>query len=73
MCFRAHPKGARLGELDALNERLARAILEDGRVFIGSTRYAGRVALRAAFVNHRTGPSDVQLAVDVVRELLQRA
>lgn len=73
VCFRAHPIGARLGELDALNERLARAILEDGRVFIGSTRYAGRVALRAAFVNHLTGPSDVTFSANVVRELLQRA
>jgi glutamate/tyrosine decarboxylase-like PLP-dependent enzyme len=72
VCFRAHPPGARLADLDALNERLARAILEDGRVFLGSTRYTGRVALRAAFVNQRTGPADVVFALDVVHELLHR-
>jgi glutamate/tyrosine decarboxylase-like PLP-dependent enzyme len=72
VCFRAHPLGARLADLDALNERLARAILEDGRVFLGSTRYTGRVALRAAFVNQRTGPADVVFALDVVHELLHR-
>jgi len=70
VCFRAHPPGARKRDLDALNERLAQAILDDGRVFLGVTRFAGRVALRAAFVNHRTRPEDVDLAVAVTRELL---
>ncbi|MEZ6015600.1 MAG: pyridoxal-dependent decarboxylase [Planctomycetota bacterium] len=73
VCFRAHPVGARKRDLDALNERLARAVLEDGRVFLGSTRYAGRVALRAAFVNHRTRPEDVQLAGQVLAGLLAQA
>lgn len=70
VCFRAHPPGARRRDLDALNERLGHAVLADGRVFIGTTRYAGRLALRAAFVNHRTRPSDVDLLVRVVRECM---
>lgn len=72
VCFRAHPPGARRRDLDALNERLARDVLADGRVYFGSTRYTGRVALRAAFVNHRTGPDDVGLAFQVLQELLNR-
>lgn len=71
VCFRAHPPGTPKRDLDALNERLAHDVLADGRVFLGSTRFAGRVALRAAFVNHRTRPEDVRLAADVVRERIR--
>ena len=67
VCVRAHPVGARRRDLDDLNERVAREVLQDGRVFVGSTRYAGRVALRAAFVNPLTTADDVGLLVDAVR------
>ena len=71
VCFRAHPVGARRRDLDDLNERVAREVLQDGRVFVGSTRYAGRVALRAAFVNPLTTADDVGLLVDAVRSALR--
>jgi len=71
VCFRAFPSGARRRDLDALNERVSREVLRDGRVFIGSTRYGGRVALRAAFVNHATEPDDVRLAIAAVTEAIE--
>ncbi len=69
MCLRYDPGGMGDDELDRLNERLGAAILQDGRVFVGTTRYEGRVALRPAIVNWRTREEDVDLLVDVLREL----
>jgi hypothetical protein len=34
--------------LDELNLAAARAVLEDGRVYVGTTRWAGGVAFRPA-------------------------
>jgi hypothetical protein len=55
--------------LDELNTRLGAAVLEDGRVYVGTTRYAGRVAFRPAIVNWMTAEAGVDLLVDVIREL----
>ena len=44
-------------------------VLEDGRVYFGTTEYAGKVAFRPAVVNWRTSEADVDLIVAVVREL----
>lgn len=69
VCFRFNPGGRGEEELDALNRRLGEAILDDGRFLAGTTVYDGRVALRPAIVNWRTRSEDVDLFVDVVREL----
>ncbi|HEY2770865.1 MAG TPA: aminotransferase class V-fold PLP-dependent enzyme [Solirubrobacteraceae bacterium] len=70
VCFRAHPPGLDDEErLNDLNRRLGTALLADGRVFAGTTTYAGKVALRPAIVNWRTEQRDIDLLVDVVREL----
>jgi glutamate/tyrosine decarboxylase-like PLP-dependent enzyme len=69
VCFRFRPPGVAESDLDALNERLGEAVLEDGRVFVGTTLYDGRVAFRPAIVNWRTDEGDVDLLVDVIREL----
>jgi glutamate/tyrosine decarboxylase-like PLP-dependent enzyme len=69
VCFRARPPGLPEGELDSLNTDLAARILADGRVFVGSTTYASRIALRPAIVNWRTSPADVELLVSIVREI----
>lgn len=69
VCFRARPDGVPADELDELNRRLGAAILTDGRVYVGTTVYGGVVALRPAIVNWRTTEADVDLIVDVVREL----
>jgi hypothetical protein len=44
-------------------------VIDDGRVYVGTTTYRGRVAFRPAIVNWRTTERDVDLLVDVVREL----
>jgi hypothetical protein len=55
--------------LDDLNRRLGVEVLQDGRVYFGSTVYEGRTAFRPAIVNWRTREEDVDLIVDVTREL----
>jgi glutamate/tyrosine decarboxylase-like PLP-dependent enzyme len=69
VCFRFHPPGADESELNDLNARLGEALLDDGRVYAGTTVYGGRTALRPAIVNWRTREGDVDLLVDVVLEL----
>jgi glutamate/tyrosine decarboxylase-like PLP-dependent enzyme len=69
VCFRY-----RLGDLsdealDALNTKIGADLLADGRVYVGTTRYRGRVAFRPAIVNWRTTEADIDLIVEVVREL----
>jgi glutamate/tyrosine decarboxylase-like PLP-dependent enzyme len=69
VCFRYRPAGVAEEELDELNRRLGQAVLDDGRVYFGTTVYAGKVAFRPAIVNWRTGPDDVDLVVPTVLEL----
>jgi glutamate/tyrosine decarboxylase-like PLP-dependent enzyme len=69
VCFRYRPAGASEEELDDLNERLAPALLEDGRVYVGGTRYGGKAALRPAISNWRTREADIDFFVEVVREV----
>jgi glutamate/tyrosine decarboxylase-like PLP-dependent enzyme len=72
VCFRYRPEGVPENELDALNARLGENVLADGRVYVGTTRYEGRVAFRPAIVNWRTREEDVDLLVEVLRELGQK-
>jgi glutamate/tyrosine decarboxylase-like PLP-dependent enzyme len=72
VCFRFNPPGAEERDLNDLNARLGEAVLADGRVYAGTTVYEGRTALRPAIVNWRTREADVDLLVDVVRELGER-
>jgi len=71
VCFRFCPHGVPKSDLDDLNRRLGEAILTDGRVYVGTTVYDGRVAFRPAFVNWRTTERDVDALIDVVLELGQ--
>jgi hypothetical protein len=47
-------------------------VLEDGRIYFGTTVYEGKVAFRPAIVNWRTTEKDVDMIVTVVRELGSR-
>jgi glutamate/tyrosine decarboxylase-like PLP-dependent enzyme len=67
VCFRYRPQGIAEADLDELNRRLGAAILADGRVFYGTTVYAGKVAFRPAISNWRTTELDVDLIVRVAR------
>jgi glutamate/tyrosine decarboxylase-like PLP-dependent enzyme len=69
VCFRFRPPDLSESELDELNRRLGEAVLEDGRVYVGTTVYEGKVAFRPAIVNWRTTDLDVDQMVDVIREL----
>jgi glutamate/tyrosine decarboxylase-like PLP-dependent enzyme len=69
VCFRYRPEGADEAELDTLNTRLGADVLADGRVYVGTTSFEGKVAFRPAIVNWRTRASDIDLFVKVVREL----
>jgi glutamate/tyrosine decarboxylase-like PLP-dependent enzyme len=67
--FRYRPRGVAASQLDDLNARIGRAVLTDGRVYMGTTRYRGMTVFRPAIVNWRTTEKDVELIVDVAREL----
>jgi glutamate/tyrosine decarboxylase-like PLP-dependent enzyme len=71
VCFRARPQGLGEPDLNEFNDRLGSAIRADGRVFVGTTSYANRTALRPAIVNWQTQTGDVDLLVDVTRELIR--
>ncbi|GAA4605527.1 pyridoxal-dependent decarboxylase [Actinoallomurus liliacearum] len=70
-CFRHVPPGMSDGELDTHNERLARAMQADGRVFLAPAIVDGRTCLRACFVNFRTTPDVVKTVLEVADELGQ--
>jgi glutamate/tyrosine decarboxylase-like PLP-dependent enzyme len=71
VCFRAHPPGVSEERLNDLNRRLGDALRADGRVYAGTTTYAGKVALRPAIVNWQTTEHDIDLLVEVVRSLIR--
>jgi len=72
VCFRHRPQGISESELDELNRRLGAAIIADGRVYFGTTLYAGKVAFRPAISNWRTTERDIDTILSVTRELAER-
>jgi glutamate/tyrosine decarboxylase-like PLP-dependent enzyme len=69
VCFRYRPTDLAGDQLDAVNRMVGERLLRDGRVFAGTTVYNGCVALRPAISNWLTTEADLDLFVDVVREL----
>lgn len=69
VCFRYNPGGLDDDALNELNAKLGDVVLQDGRVYVGTTLYCGRVAFRPAIANWRIGRDDVAFFVGVVREL----
>jgi glutamate/tyrosine decarboxylase-like PLP-dependent enzyme len=72
VCFRYRPPGIAEAQLDELNRRLGAAVIRDGRVYFGTTVYAGKVAFRPAITNWRTTEADVDEILRVTRELAER-
>ncbi len=72
VCFRYRPRGVSEDALDALNLEIGQRVLTDGRVYVGTTRWCGRIGFRPAFVNWRTTTTDGDLLLATVRELGQR-
>jgi aromatic-L-amino-acid decarboxylase len=69
VCFRHVPPGLGPDERDRHNEELARAVQEDGRVYLASAIVDDAIWLRTCFVNFRTRSEDVTFAFDALREL----
>ncbi|MEU9024816.1 pyridoxal-dependent decarboxylase [Actinomadura sp. NPDC048394] len=69
VCFRYRPAGVPEERLDELNARLGEALLGDGRVYAGTSRYRGMTVFRPAPLNWRTTKADVERLVEVLREL----
>ena len=69
VCFRYRPPGVADADVDELNRRLGQAIIDDGRVYFGTTVYAGNVAFRPAISNWRTTETDVDAILPISREL----
>jgi aromatic-L-amino-acid decarboxylase len=56
------------GDADAFNERLVRALREDGRVFLTSTQVDGRFTIRMAALAFRTHLDTIDLTLDLLRQ-----
>ncbi|TQS47044.1 pyridoxal phosphate-dependent decarboxylase family protein [Cryptosporangium phraense] len=69
VCFRHVPAGLPADQLNAHNERLARAIQQDGRIYLAPAALDDAVCLRVCFVNFRTTPDDVDAVLTVASEL----
>lgn len=69
VCFRYNPGQLTEERLNQINNKLGSALLEDGRVFVGTTIYQGKVGLRPAISNWRTRRIDIEILVEAVREL----
>jgi glutamate/tyrosine decarboxylase-like PLP-dependent enzyme len=64
VCFRY-----RAADADTLNARIVADLHESGIAAPSATILDGRVAIRAAIVNHRTQPQDIDALVDAVLRL----
>lgn len=67
--FRYVPK---TGDADEFNQRLVREIHRDGRVFMSTTQVDGRFTLRMAAICFRTHKNDIDLALEVLQEVVTR-
>jgi glutamate/tyrosine decarboxylase-like PLP-dependent enzyme len=69
VCFRYRRDGLSKEELDELNLAIGERSLKEGRVYMGTTRWAGKVAFRPAFVNFRTTRADTELIAGTICDL----
>ena len=69
--FRYVPSGG--GDVNEANRAFARAIHDDGRVFLSSTEIDGDVWIRVAVLNFRTHKSTIDLTLEVLRGALEVA
>ena len=81
-CFRYVPPDARRAletageaerarveaELDALNERVMRAVQRGGRAYVSNAVLRGRFSLRACVINFRTTRRDIELTLEIIRD-----
>ncbi|MCQ8240703.1 pyridoxal phosphate-dependent decarboxylase family protein [Rhizosaccharibacter radicis] len=70
VCFRVTVPGR--PDLDDLNEELVKDLHESGIAVPSTTTVGGTRVIRAAIVNHRTGPEDADAMIDGLLALLDR-
>ena len=68
-CFRYTQPGLDDKQLNELNQKLAHAIEQDGRIFLTATKIRGRTTLRTCFINPRTTKKDVEWIPEVIRDV----
>jgi len=74
ICFRAHPQGLDDDEaLNALNERLLRAINQTGEAFLSHTRLDGRFTIRLVISHLRTNEAHINRVWELAQEKLNQA
>lgn len=54
------------GDVDAFNRQLHQAILDDGRIYLSSTKIDGRFMLRIAVLSVRTHLQTIDLAIELI-------
>lgn len=69
VCFRHRPPGVQGEALDRHNRDLACDLQESGAAVVSTTRVGKALALRAAIVNHRTTPADIEILVQSLARL----
>lgn len=69
VCFRVL---ADVADLDAFNADLVADVQESGVAVPSTTRIRGQLAVRVAFVNHRTRPDDVQMLLNALLQASAR-
>jgi aromatic-L-amino-acid decarboxylase len=62
----------RRGDADEFNQRLLEAMLQDGRIFVSSTRVGGNFVLRLAVGSFRTHLDDINETLEVLEQLSGR-
>ena len=69
--FRYRPAGKKLDDaaLDALNDRISKAVSESGEAHMPTTRVRGRTSLRACFLHYENDEGDVEHLVQLVSRL----
>ena len=72
VCFRYVGDETNANELDALNTRIRRQLLEDGRFYIVQTTLHGRVWLRVSLMNPLTTDAHLDALLDAVVRTAQR-
>jgi glutamate/tyrosine decarboxylase-like PLP-dependent enzyme len=64
----------RIGEeLDAFNERLLVELQRDGSSYLSNARLGGRFSLRGCVMNYRTTLRDMEILLDDLRRVAQKA
>jgi len=69
--FRYRPAGRKFDDaaLDALNDRISKAVSESGEAHMPTTRVRGKTSLRACFLHYENDEGDVEHLVQLVSRL----